>query len=101
MGSGDAGSRIHRMADRAGAARKRESSRAHRQTAPPAKSSEPGTGWLRDEPRTTARSSMKFFRRSEPDRPDLASALDRLDRLGVAEPSLRDAVALQSAILRT
>jgi FdhE protein len=43
---------------------------------------------------------MKFFRRSEPDRPDLASALDRLDRLGEGDPSLRDAAALQSAILR-
>jgi FdhE protein len=43
---------------------------------------------------------MKFFRRSEPDRPDLASALDRLDRLGAGDPSLRDAAGLQSAILR-
>ncbi|MEP7188346.1 MAG: formate dehydrogenase accessory protein FdhE [Roseiflexaceae bacterium] len=43
---------------------------------------------------------MKFFRRSEPARLDLASALDRLDRLGEGDPSLRDAAALQSAILR-
>ena len=43
---------------------------------------------------------MKFFRRSEPDRPELASALDRLDRLGEDDRSLRDAATLQSAILR-
>jgi FdhE protein len=44
---------------------------------------------------------MKFFRRSEPARPDLASALDRLDRLAEGDPSLSDAAALQGAILRT
>jgi FdhE protein len=43
---------------------------------------------------------MNFFRRSEPARPELASALDRLDRLGQGDASLRDAAALQSAILR-
>jgi FdhE protein len=44
---------------------------------------------------------MNLFRRHETLRPDLASALDRLARLGEDEPSLRDAAALQGAILRT
>jgi FdhE protein len=43
---------------------------------------------------------MNLFKRREPQRPDLASALDRLDQLGQGDPSLRDAAALQSAILR-
>ena len=43
---------------------------------------------------------MKFFRDSEPIRPELASALDRLDRLGAGDRSLRDAATLQSIILR-
>lgn len=44
--------------------------------------------------------SMKLFRRHEQTRPDLASALERLDRLAEDTPQLRDAVALQGAILR-
>ncbi|HEU5102809.1 MAG TPA: formate dehydrogenase accessory protein FdhE [Roseiflexaceae bacterium] len=43
---------------------------------------------------------MKFFRRSEPVRPDLAAALDGLDRLAEQSPALSDAVAIQRAILR-
>jgi FdhE protein len=43
---------------------------------------------------------MKLFRRDEPIRPDLAAALDRLDRLAEQTPALRDAVAIQSAMLR-
>src|SRR5262245_15121696 len=44
---------------------------------------------------------MKLFRRREPIHPDLAAALDRLDQLAEATPSLRDAAVLQGAILRT
>ena len=44
---------------------------------------------------------MNLFKQREAQRPDLASALDRLARLGQAEPALRDAATLQSAILRT
>jgi FdhE protein len=44
---------------------------------------------------------MKLFRRTQPFRPDLADALDHLDQLSQGDPSLRDAAALQSAILRT
>jgi FdhE protein len=43
---------------------------------------------------------MKLFQRSEPLRPDLVAALDRLDRLADQSPALRDAVAIQRAILR-
>src|SRR5258705_8775755 len=43
---------------------------------------------------------MNLFRRTQPIRRDLASALDRLDQLGEGDPSLRDAAVLQSAILR-
>jgi FdhE protein len=43
---------------------------------------------------------MKLFRRGEPIRPDLAAALDRLDRLAERNPALSDAVAIQGAILR-
>jgi len=43
---------------------------------------------------------MNLFKRRDPMRPDLASALDRLGGLGESDPSLRDAAVLQSAILR-
>jgi FdhE protein len=43
---------------------------------------------------------MKLFRRHDKTHPDLASALERLDRLAEDTPQLRDAVALQGAILR-
>jgi FdhE protein len=42
---------------------------------------------------------MNLFRRTQPIRPDLAAALDRLERLD--DPSLCDAATLQGAILRT
>ena len=43
---------------------------------------------------------MNLFRRSQPLRPDLAAALERLDRLAEQSPPLRDAAAIQGAILR-
>jgi len=44
---------------------------------------------------------MKLFRRRESIHPDLAAALERLDQLTEATPSLRDVAMLQGAILRT
>lgn len=43
---------------------------------------------------------MKLFQRNQPARPDVAAALERLDRLAEQSPALRDAVAIQSTILR-
>jgi FdhE protein len=43
---------------------------------------------------------MKLFRRSEPLRPDVAAAVERLGGLAAASPELADAIAIQRAILR-
>src|SRR5690349_4214714 len=43
---------------------------------------------------------MNFFRRREQTRPEVASALERLDQLAEENPSLRTAALLQGAILR-